>query len=480
MPLDPGRRRRALGEGGAIPEARPGGLSAARDAVYRRLLAVADIAAAATAIAVPVAVVGGHDLKPAVLLAPIALAVVCKAVGLYDRDQHLIRKTTLDETPTLFAIACFMTLAFWLAADAFVVGYLGRDEVMLMWVLLFAGLGTARSGARLAARVGATTERCLVIGDGEAAARVRDRLEMSHTLKANVVGRVPLDARGASKDGVPVLGTLQTLGLILVDHDVERAVIVPSESDSEALLDTIRLVKAMGVKVSVVPRLFEVVGSSVEFDDVDGVTLLGVRNYGLSKSSRRMKRAMDFAAAAMLLLLLLPLFAWIALAIKVTSRGRVLFHQARIGRAGTQFTMLKFRTMVDDADDRKDALRALNEADGLFKIADDPRITRVGGFLRRTSLDELPQLLNVLRGEMSLVGPRPLVPDEDRQIEGWHRRRHLSMPGITGLWQIFGSSRIPLHEMVKIDYLYGANWSMWLDIKILLRTVPYAIGRRGM
>jgi lipopolysaccharide/colanic/teichoic acid biosynthesis glycosyltransferase len=137
--------------------------------------------------------------------------------------------------------------------------------------------------------------------------------------------------------------------------------------------------------------------------------------------------------------------------------------------------------MVNDAERVKDDLRQLNEADGgLFKITDDPRITRVGHFLRKTSLDELPQLFNVISGDMSLVGPRPLVPDEDALIEGWERRRLAVRPGMTGLWQIFGSSRIPMQEMVKIDYLYGANWSIWLDLKILLRTVPYVLRRRGM
>jgi lipopolysaccharide/colanic/teichoic acid biosynthesis glycosyltransferase len=137
--------------------------------------------------------------------------------------------------------------------------------------------------------------------------------------------------------------------------------------------------------------------------------------------------------------------------------------------------------MIDGADAMKDGMRSLNEAQGgLFKIGADPRITRVGRFLRRTSLDELPQLINVLRGDMSLVGPRPLVPDEDALIEGWQRRRLAVKPGMTGLWQIFGSSRIPMHEMVKIDYIYGANWSLWLDLRILLRTIPYILSRRGL
>jgi lipopolysaccharide/colanic/teichoic acid biosynthesis glycosyltransferase len=158
----------------------------------------------------------------------------------------------------------------------------------------------------------------------------------------------------------------------------------------------------------------------------------------------------------------------------------VFFRQRRIGLKNAGFEIVKFRTMVEDADSLKPGLVEHNEAVGLFKIADDPRITRIGGLLRRTSLDELPQLINVLRGEMSLVGPRPLVPDEDAQVEGWERRRLLVKPGMTGLWQIFGSSRIPLAEMVKIDYLYGANWSLWLDLKVLLRTVPYVLSRRGL
>ena len=143
--------------------------------------------------------------------------------------------------------------------------------------------------------------------------------------------------------------------------------------------------------------------------------------------------------------------------------------------------MLKLRSMVVDAEARKVELREHNEVQGgLFKISDDPRITRVGRLLRRTSLDELPQLLNVLAGDMSLVGPRPLIPDEDSLITGWQRRRLSLRPGMTGLWQIFGSSRIPMNEMVKIDYIYGANWSRWLDLRILLRTIPYVLSRRGL
>jgi lipopolysaccharide/colanic/teichoic acid biosynthesis glycosyltransferase len=192
-----------------------------------------------------------------------------------------------------------------------------------------------------------------------------------------------------------------------------------------------------------------------------------------------LKRVFDVTVATLVLVLLSPVLLAIALAIKLSSRGPVLFRQPRVGRHGREFEMLKFRTMVRDADDRKDELRALNEAAPMFKISDDPRTTGVGRFLRRRSLDELPQLFNVLRGDMSLVGPRPLVGEEDRLFSGWERRRYLVAPGVTGPWQILGSSRVPMADMLTIDYLYCANWSLWLDAKILVRTIPYVFSRRS-
>lgn len=175
-----------------------------------------------------------------------------------------------------------------------------------------------------------------------------------------------------------------------------------------------------------------------------------------------------------------PIFAIASIAIKLDSPGAVFYRQRRIGRDGRAFRIVKFRTMVDGADRQKAALQHLNEAQGFFKVAEDPRITRVGGILRGTSLDELPQLINVLRGDMSLVGPRPLVPDEDENITGWYRRRSHITPGITGVWQLHGPVRIPLAEMVKIDYMYVASWSLWSDLKILLRTIPHVVSRRGL
>jgi len=234
------------------------------------------------------------------------------------------------------------------------------------------------------------------------------------------------------------------------------------------------------VKVSVLPRLFEVVGSSMEFDDIDGITMLGLRRYGLTKTSWHVKRSFDLFVAMTCLFLLAPLLAVIALAVRLSSPGPILFRQPRVGRRGEKFEMFKFRTMYDGADEDKAKLAAQNEAAGLFKITDDPRVTPVGRLLRRMSLDEVPQLLNVLRGEMSLVGPRPLVEDEDRKITGWNHRRREGTPGMTGVWQVLGPTRVSLDDMVKLDYLYRANWSLWLDLKILLRTAGHILAGRGV
>ncbi len=260
---------------------------------------------------------------------------------------------------------------------------------------------------------------------------------------------------------------------------MERVIVAPTQEGGDDVVDVVRLATASGVRVAVLPRMLEVIGTSVEFDDLGGQVLLGVRGFGLSPSSRFLKRGFDLTVTSGLLVLLAPILVAISAAIKLSSPGPVLFRQTRVGRHGNEFKVLKFRTMVHDAEDRKHELSERNEAAPLFKIADDPRTTRLGRHLRRRSFDELPQLLNVLKGDMSLVGPRPLIIEEDRLFSGWQRRRYHVSPGVTGPWQILGSSRVPVSDMVSIDYLYCANWSLWLDAKILARTIPYVLSRRS-
>jgi exopolysaccharide biosynthesis polyprenyl glycosylphosphotransferase len=277
-----------------------------------------------------------------------------------------------------------------------------------------------------------------------------------------------------------VAALLPELPQLIRAADVHRIVLAPVASDGAATLDFVRAAKASGARISVLPRLLEVVGSSVTVDQIDGLTMLGIRSFGLTRSSKVIKRSFDLVGATLLMIAVAPVMAVLAAAIKLGSRGPVFFRQTRVGRNGQRFEIFKFRSMVADAEDRKPELAHLNETDGLFKMAEDPRVTPIGRLLRATSLDELPQLINVFRGEMSLVGPRPLVVDEDAKVAGLDRSRLHLTPGMTGHWQILGSARVPLGEMVGIDYLYVANWSLWTDVKILLRTIPYVLSRGGM
>jgi exopolysaccharide biosynthesis polyprenyl glycosylphosphotransferase len=453
-----------------------------RDAVFRRMLVAADVAAVVAAYTLTLQLSSRSlRLTWAGVAGVFALLVAAKIFGLYDRDEMLLRKTTLEEVPKLFNVATLCALVTWLAGGLIVTGSLARHEALLLWLSLAALLILTRACARALALRASPAERCLFIGDGESAEAIRAKLIHHGGIKAEMVAHLDLDkvatwstdARSASR-----LAEVRDLARTL---DVHRAIIAPRSADAGETLDLVRTLKAVGVRVSLVPRLLEVVGSSVEFDDLHGVTVMGVRRFDLSRSSAMLKRVFDIAGASLGLLLVSPLMLAIAVAIKLDSRGTVFFRQPRVGRHGERFHMLKFRTMVPRADELKDALRDRNEAqDGLFKIADDPRVTRVGRFLRKSALDELPQLLNIVKGEMSLVGPRPLVIEEDERIEGWHRRRLELMPGMTGAWQILGPTRVPLREMVAMDYLYIANWSLWKDVKILLRTVPHVLGRRGL
>jgi exopolysaccharide biosynthesis polyprenyl glycosylphosphotransferase len=360
-----------------------------------------------------------------------------------------------------------------------------RTEVLVWWLAAMALTPAFRFAAREIVRRRTAPERVLVIGAGHVAALVARKITGHPEYGSELVGYVHADGdrlhAEASMGGLRCLGSISNFERICCEADAERVIVAFSSAQHERLLDVIRISKRLRVKISVVPRLFEVIGAGVEIDQVEGMTLLGIRGLTRTTSTLAMKRATDIVGASLGLLLLAPLFAVIAVAIKLTSQGSVFFLQERVGRGNRVFHMWKFRTMVRGARHQQADLAHLNEMEGgaMFKIADDPRITPVGRILRRASLDELPQLWNVLRGEMSLVGPRPLVPAENDQVMGWHRTRLDLTPGLTGPWQVMGRNAIPFQEMVKLDYLYVTDWSLWSDIKLLLRTLPVVVGRRG-
>jgi exopolysaccharide biosynthesis polyprenyl glycosylphosphotransferase len=231
--------------------------------------------------------------------------------------------------------------------------------------------------------------------------------------------------------------------------------------------------------VSLLPHVFDAMGPSVEVDDVEGITLLGLNPPVLARSSRMLKRSLDITASALLLIVFAPIMLVTAIAIKLDSPGPILFGQNRVGKHGRRFRLLKFRSMVIDAEQRMEELKRFSKDPHWLVLDHDPRLTRMGRLLRPLSLDELPQLWNVLRGEMSLVGPRPLIESEDRRVDGWARSRLHLTPGITGLWQVLGRNNIPFEEMIKLDYLYVSNWSLWHDLRLILRTLPAVATRRG-
>ncbi len=465
-----------------LHDSEAGRLNLRRDKLVRRALLVADVVAFVAALLI-LSAVAGRPLQITLVSVGglLALVVGAKVFGLYDRDEALVHKTTLDEAPKLFQVATLGALCAWLAGGFVVAGgTLDRAEALLLWTLLFVFLVLGRGAARALALHWAPVERCLFIGDRAAGETIKAKLG-DGGLKARLVAAIePADVGAWSSGGyhMPRLTEIRDLARSL---DVQRAIIGPDAVEPEEMLDLICSLETVGIKISVLPRMLEVVGSSVVFDDLHGVTLMGIKRFNLTRSSSIVKRGFDLAASLLGLVAVAPIMGAIALAIRLDSRGGVFFKQRRVGRGGEVFEVYKFRTMVPEAEAMKDGLRGQNEVDGgLFKIADDPRVTRIGRLLRKTALDELPQLFNVVRGEMSLVGPRPLVVDEDRLVKGWYRRRLELTPGMTGPWQILGPARVPLREMGAIDYLYVANWSLWGDFKILARTVGHVFGGRGL
>jgi exopolysaccharide biosynthesis polyprenyl glycosylphosphotransferase len=460
-------------EGEASPE------TTLREGLYRRTLALADGAAALLLLVVFLPVFGqSPPLLVSVIAVPV-LVLLGKLTGLYERDEVVLNKSTLDETPLLLQVTGLFTFLISLYVAAATPTGLNTSDAVTLWALAFTLVVTGRLAARWAVGRIAATERCLIVGEAASIALVRSKLASAH-LNTEVVATL------STEDSVWGLSSASELLALFRElvrrHAVHRVIIAPGPAAGVETAEMVRAAKHSGVRVSLLPRMIEVVGSTVKFDHVAGLTMLGVPRFGLSRSSRLVKRAFDLLGATVLLVATAPLMIAIALAVKFDPRapGPVFFRQTRVGKDGRRFELIKYRSMRVGADEGKEALRHLNTAVGLFKVPDDPRITPIGRLLRKTSLDELPQLINVWCGEMSLVGPRPLVVDEDEQVEGFDRQRLHLTPGMTGHWQILGSARVPMHEMVSIDYLYVANWSLWGDVKILLRTIPYVLACRGM
>ena len=328
---------------------------------------------------------------------------------------------------------------------------------------------------RLLERLG-YQRRAVLVGTGNRITEVAHALQDSHDM-LRPIGCFALDGR---RSGLPDLGELSELRERIDQHAIEELIIVDPDFPQDRAVELVDRCRTHGVRVWVAPTTMEVLTRRTELVPGEGVPLLEVKPPVLEGFDFVVKRSFDYVIAGGLMLFAAPLMAVISLLIRLTSSGPILHRSPRPGIGGAPFDCLKFRTMYQDAEHRQDELEGLNEKTGaLFKIRDDPRVTPVGRFLRRFSLDELPQLINVLRGEMSLVGPRPLPLRDDELLADWHRRRYLVLPGITGLWQVSGRSDLDFDDMVRLDFLYLERWSVLLDFVVLLKTVPAVMRRHG-
>ncbi len=413
--------------------------------------------------------------------------LLARSYGLYDRDEEQANYSSVDDT---WGVLNMVTLGTWILVAGTWLTHVAEPnfrKLFAFWVSAIVLVSCGRIVARaLVRRTTAYVQNTLIIGAGSVGQLIARKLLQHPEYGLNIVGFVddnPTERRSDIGD-LAVIGGMTNIALCVELLDVERVIVAFSGDSHETTLETIRELETLDVQIDLVPRLFEGIPPESHFHSAEGLTLIALPRARLSYTSLLLKRSLDIVGSLAGLVLLSPLLIAVGIAIRLDSRGPILFRQTRMGRNGGTFKIVKFRTMAVDADARKHEVAHLNKhrhPDGdprMFKVHDDPRITRVGRFLRRTSIDELPQLWNVLVGQMSLVGPRPLILDEHAHVDGWGLKRLELKPGITGLWQVLGRDDIPFNEMIEFDYRYVTGWSLWNDVKLMFRTIPVLLRRR--
>lgn len=379
------------------------------------------------------------------------------------------------------------TLLIGVLIFTFKLHYVSRLFIFMFGVLAFCVLaaerGTIRALARQARRRGLNFRNILIVGSGrrarELAKIVEDHQEWSFRLLGIVVDHGNGDMTTIGR--YPVIGNIEKMSEILHTHVVDEVIFAVSRKKLEGLEEIFLLCEELGIRARVAVNFFPHMIAKVSLDDLHGIPLLTFTTTPHNEFVLALKRGFDVIVASTSLLFLSPIFLLIALGIKMSSRGSVLFTQTRVGLNGRQFTLYKFRSMVQDAEQKKHQLLAMNQMDGpVFKMTNDPRVTTFGKFLRKTSLDEFPQLMNVLKGDMSIIGPRPPIPEEVAKYQSWQRRRLSMRPGLTCIWQVNGRNTIrDFDKWMKLDLQYIDNWSLGLDFKIFLKTIPTVFLGRG-
>ncbi|WP_235009812.1 sugar transferase [Mycobacterium sp. 3519A] len=414
----------------------------------------------------------GHLGVLSVALMAVTMAIALHVHGRYRRPAARLRPSEWWGPPEI--ARCMPTaVVLALAVDTFAFGG-GRMTLTAAVSMTLPAIVLVPYGRRLMVRMfDPTITRILVVGTGPISDRLTSRLKRCpDTL---VVGHVDDNAA----PGTRVLGGLADLSDVCADYAIDRVIVAFPNTSDAIVLEALRTLEGQ-VPVSEIPRYFEMHNWRTEAEELHGLTLMHLPTASLAVSERIMKRLMDVTIASCALVVVSPVLLLTALAIKLDSRGPVFFRQERMGRAGKPFRIFKFRSMVADAWQQRELVAQLNEVDGpLFKMERDPRVTRVGAFIRRTSIDELPQLINVVRGEMSLVGPRPLPTEEAKRIDGAALARLDVKPGITGLWQVCGRSDLTYADLQHLDMVYVRSWSLRWDLRIMAQTPNAVFGRRG-
>jgi exopolysaccharide biosynthesis polyprenyl glycosylphosphotransferase len=395
--------------------------------------------------------------------------------GLYRRREQ---RPGVGQVVLSLVIVALITLAFGLGTGYHFTTY-GLTPTAVVTTSFFIGILRASYEVltRDMLRLAGVRRRTVLVGEGEELRDLRRTLGSDRSgIDYEFLGVV---GHGGDTGGLPLLGGFDAVPRVLRERDVHELIVTDGYTDRE-LLELVEEAHRFGVRVKIAPRTTELLLQRAEFIPGEGAPLFELRPPALAGFEWALKRGFDLVVSSLVIIIGLPLWAAIAAAVKLTSRGPVFYHDRRIGLSEQPFGMTKFRTMYADAAERQGALETENEASGpLFKIKNDPRVTPVGRFLRRFSIDELPQVLNVLSGEMSLVGPRPLPVRDYEQLLPWHRKRYLVLPGMTGLWQVSGRIDLSFDDLVRLDFYYIENWSIWLDISILARTLPAVLARRG-
>lgn len=373
----------------------------------------------------------------------------------------------------LVGVSFFFKLTFVSRSFVFIFG-------ALQFGLLIVGRLIAMEVIRRSKRV---DDHCvLVVGMGVEAVRFAEALKERSSWNNRFLGHVEVPGEPRRDNATPVVGKLRELARILDTEVIDEVVFAVPGRSPEDFEDALAACDERGVDVLLTVPSAVPSSGHMEIANVTGfnMPLLGLSRTPTGEARLVAKRALDIAGSLFGIIMLSPVLIFTALWVKLEDRGPILFQQVRAGRNGRKFPMLKFRSMCIDAEKKKEELMHLNEMDGpVFKIKHDPRITRIGRFIRKTSIDELPQLFNVLIGQMSLVGPRPPLPSEVAQYEPWQRRRLSVRPGITGMWQVSGRNEINFEEWMQLDLKYIDSWSLWLDVKILAKTVPVVLLHKG-